>query len=105
MYHPFDAELTAKVVTNIEAALVNEWREIIVTYGNPINASCFDRSPVLFRRFASMIPYSWDEIGFGPDDSDAVAVWHGGPSAIPATIPEANILVTQGNMRARTISS
>jgi hypothetical protein len=100
MYHPFDAELTSKVVANVEAALAKQWREIIVIYGNPKNASCFDRSPVLFRRFVSMIPYSRDEIGFGPDDSVAVAIWHGGPGAFPPTIPEAKIVVAEGNMRA-----
>jgi SAM-dependent methyltransferase len=78
MYHHFDAQVMAKIVDNVEAALANQRREIIAIYGNPVHADCFDRSPVLFRRFASMIPYSQDELGFGPDESDAVAIWHGG---------------------------
>ena len=104
MYHPFDAELIAKVVANIEAALTAERREIFVIYGNPVHAACLDGSPLLFRR-ACMIPYSRDEIGFGPDDSDAVAIWEGGPNAVPATTPQANIVVAEGYKRAWIIDS
>jgi SAM-dependent methyltransferase len=104
LYHPFDAQGMAKIVDNVEAALANQRREIIAIYGNPVHADCFDRSPVLFRRFASMIPYSQDEIGFGPDESDAVAIWHGGPAVTPTTMSKANIVV-EGNIRARIITS
>jgi len=104
MHHPFDAELIAKVVANIEAALTAERREIFVIYGNPVHAACLDGSPLLFRR-ACMIPYSRDEIGFGPDDSDAVAIWEGGPNAVPATTPQANIVVAEGYKRAWIIDS
>jgi hypothetical protein len=64
-----------------------------------VAVECFDGSPVLFRRLAGMIPYARDEIGFGPDESDPVAIWDGGPNAVPATTPKSKILVAVGNMR------
>src|ERR1700692_4105847 len=58
LYNPFGAELIAKVVQGVEAALRTEPRSIYIVYYNPIAAHCFDASSLLTRRFARQIPYA-----------------------------------------------
>lgn len=83
LYNPFHAELIANVVAGIEAALVAETRSIYVIYYNPVASHCFDASPQLRRHFAKMLPYADEELGYGPDRDDPIAIWHGGIAACP----------------------
>jgi SAM-dependent methyltransferase len=83
LYHPFGAELVAKVVQRIEAALRAEHRSIYIVCYNPTAAHCFDASSLLTRRFARQIPYADDELGYGPDESDPVFIWQGGAASPP----------------------
>jgi SAM-dependent methyltransferase len=78
LYNPFHAELIANVVAGVEAALTTEARSIYVIYYNPIAGHCFDASPQLRRHFAKMLPYADEELGYGPDRDDPIAIWHGG---------------------------
>jgi SAM-dependent methyltransferase len=101
LYHPFGAELVAKVAAAVEVALAVEQRTIHVVYYNPVAGHCFDASPRLRRRFASMVPYGSSELGFGPDRADPLIIWEGGnPSASFPTPPNARIVVDAGGMRA-----
>jgi hypothetical protein len=70
-------------VAGVEAALASEARSIYVIYYNPIAGHCFDASPQLRRYFAKMLPYADEELGYGPDRDDPIAIWHGGIAASP----------------------
>jgi SAM-dependent methyltransferase len=101
MYHPFGAELVARVVAGVEAALASERRSIQVVYYNPVAGHCFDASPVLRRRFAQLLPYAAEELGYGPDVDDAVIIWEGGGfSSLPAPEAGARIVVGKEGHRA-----
>ena len=78
LYNPFGPELIQRVVDNIEKTLAGGPRQLFVVYYNPVHSHCFDASPRLKRCFAATFPYATDEIGFGPDDTDAVVIWQAG---------------------------
>jgi SAM-dependent methyltransferase len=95
MYHPFGAELVAKVVAGVEAALATESRAIYVVYYNPVAGHCLDASPVLRRRFARLLPYAEQELGYGPDVDDAVIIWEGGTD-LSSPVPDAGARIVVG---------
>jgi SAM-dependent methyltransferase len=101
LYHPFGAELVAKVAAAVDAALAAEPRRICVVYYNPVAGHCFDASQRLQRRFASMVPYHSSELGFGPDRADPIIIWEGGSDVARLSGHlNARIVVTHGGMRA-----
>lgn len=100
LYHPFGTELVRKVARAVEAALAAEQRAIYVVLYNPVNGACFDESSALIRRFARMLPYAPEELGYGPDTADAVVVWQGGTAPAPTGPADAKIVVTQPGIRA-----
>ena len=100
LYHPFGPEIMRKVVAAVEAALATA-EHIYVIYYNPVAGQCLDDSPLLHRRFESMLPYAATEIGYGPDREDLVIIWQGGTmSTPPASLPGQILLDTHG-VRAR----
>ncbi len=103
LYHPFDATLMAGVAAGIEAALAAEPRRLFVVYCNPVAGRCFDASPRLRRRFAATIPYSQEDLGCGPDESDPVIIWQGGTAPAPPADPslDVEIVVAPPRRRAR----
>jgi predicted RNA methylase len=106
LYNPFGAQLIANVVAGIEAALAAADRNIYIIYYNPVAGNCFDASSLLHRRFAQMLPYGSDELGYGPDQDDPLIIWHGG--GVPMTQPgsvDAKILVSSNGMRATLVQS
>jgi SAM-dependent methyltransferase len=99
MYHPFRTELVVQVVRAIEDAIAAGGRRVYVVYCNPVEGPCFDSSPHLRRHFAQSIPYHPSELGYGPDESDAIVIWQGGdapPSEWPRNLP----IVLENDMRA-----
>jgi SAM-dependent methyltransferase len=82
LYHPFGPELVAKVVANVEAALLDE-RRIYVVYYNPVARHCLDASPMLSRHYARELPYAAEELGYGPDESDTVVIWQDAAKRTP----------------------
>jgi SAM-dependent methyltransferase len=102
LYNPFDANLTGRVIKNIEASLQQAPRDFYVICYNPVCAALFDASPALERRFAAQIPYDERELAFGPDDTDGVAVWQnrGNQASLPPGTPNAPIKVTIPRWRA-----
>ena len=99
LYNPFGAEVVAKVVTGMEAALAAEKRSLFVVYYNPVHGACFDASPALTRFFAATIPYAEEERGFGPDTEDPVVIWQTGNSAPARPGADARIVVTSPGTR------
>lgn len=99
LYHPFGAELVAKVVAGIEAALAAERRSVYIVYYNPVAGRCFDASPLLRRRYASTLSYADEERGFGPDESDSLVIWQGGNAPPPAAAADSRIVVAQSGLR------
>jgi len=100
LYNPFSPELTSLLVTRLEAALAAEPRSLYVVYCNPVFGAAFDASPLLTRRFARMVPYAQEELGYGPDVEDAVVVWQGGNAPPPVTRADARIIITKPGVRA-----
>jgi len=100
LYHPFGEELVLKVVSAVEAALAAEARAIYVVLYNPVNGACFDASRLLRRRFAKMVPYASEELGYGPDTADAVVIWQGGSAPPSSGLSDARIVVTVPGTRA-----
>ena len=84
MYHPFGEAAMQKLLARIETALAGEERRsICVIYYNPVLARLFDASPFLHRRFAGMLPYSAEEIGYGLDlREDPITIWQGGSAPV-----------------------
>jgi len=105
LYNPFGAEVIAKVVAGIEAALAAEERTIFVVYYNPVHGVCMDASPVLKRYFAATLPYADDELGFGPDEEDSVVIWQPISAGRPLAGADARIVVTRPGYRAELASS
>lgn len=99
LYNPFGAELIAKVVQRVEAALRTEPRSIYIVYYNPTAAHCFDTSSLLTRRFARQIPYAEEELGYGPDESDPVVIWQGGTAPPPLEAANARLVTITSGFR------
>jgi len=99
LYNPFDAELIAKVVQKVEAALRTKPCSIYIVYYNPIAAHCFDASPLLTRRFARQIPCAAEDIAYGPDESDPVIIWQGGLAPPPLAVANARLVMVASGMR------
>jgi SAM-dependent methyltransferase len=75
LYNPFRRPLMERLAANLEALLRSRDQDLYVVYYNPVWASLLDACPVLERRFAAQLPYATEEIGFGPNESDAVVIW------------------------------
>ena len=104
LYNPFDEEVMAKVVENLNAALANAQRTVYVVYYNPVAGHCFDSSPLLRRRFAGTLPYADDELGYGPDTEDPVVVWQDAAGFAPTdTRANARIEITKPRVRVRLV--
>ncbi|WP_281784575.1 class I SAM-dependent methyltransferase [Sinimarinibacterium flocculans] len=79
MYHAFDRELVAALVSNLEQQLQAGLEHAFFVYYDPVHSAVFDQSPHFTRWSAQMLPYAADELGFGPDLEDAVVVWQSRP--------------------------
>jgi SAM-dependent methyltransferase len=94
LYNPFGRALVAKLVERVEAALSRPGTSITIIYYNPIWAEIFDAAPALARRAAADIAYAPDELGFGPDTSDVVAIWQDLAQSRP--LPDAGRAIVVG---------
>jgi SAM-dependent methyltransferase len=100
LYNPFGQEVVASVVSRIEEALAIGGRTIFVIYYNPVHGHCFDGSRALTRYFAANLPYSREELGYGPDVADGVVIWQGGGTAPAHGNADAEIKITLPGVRA-----
>jgi SAM-dependent methyltransferase len=84
MYHPFGREPMKRFATKLESALeAPDAPEMFVVYCNPVCGEVLDASPALSRWYADVIPYDPSEIGFGPEEKDAVVIWQSARHARP----------------------
>jgi SAM-dependent methyltransferase len=84
MYHAFNRELVAALVTNIEQQLQNQLQHAFFVYYDPVHSAVLDQSPRFARWSAQMLPYAAAELGYGPDLEDAVVIWQSRPERYPA---------------------
>jgi len=100
LYNPFGEEVIARVISRIEEAVAVGGRAIFVIYYNPVHGHAFDASPSLNRYFAANVPYSAEELGYGPDIADSIVIWQaGGPMHAHANA-DAKIKITVPGFRA-----
>jgi SAM-dependent methyltransferase len=106
LYNPFGRALIAQLLSNIESSLQAISRELYIVYYNPTWADALDASTALERRYAAQLPYDPSEIGFGPDEADAVVVWQnrGNPRPRPPGIPAAPVTIVSPAWRAEIAS-
>ena len=75
LYRPFARDGTERLVRRLEAKLVQSSHPLTVVFYNPVWADVLDASKELVRTHAVSVPYDDSEIGFGPDESDTIAIW------------------------------
>jgi SAM-dependent methyltransferase len=103
LYNPFRRDVVSQLLFNIESHLRTAQQSVYIVYINPTAADVFDGSSLLERRFAAQVPYASEELGYGPDQSDAVVVWQnrGNPNPQPVNPdPNASITVLVPGVRA-----
>jgi SAM-dependent methyltransferase len=102
LYNPFDRPIIEQVLKNIEASLHTTHRDLYIVYYNPAWADVLDASTTLERRYAAQIPHAPNEIGYGPDESDAVVIWQnrGNPNPRPPGIATAAVTIVSPGQRA-----
>jgi SAM-dependent methyltransferase len=102
LYHPFDRPSMEQLLRNIEASLDTTPHDLYIVYYNPVWADVLDTSTTLERRYAAQIPYAADEIGYGPNESDAVVIWQnrGNPNPRPPGIATAFVTIVSPGWRA-----
>ena len=82
-YHPFGADVLARIVRNLEAALAADTPHVFFVYDFPVHSEILDASPAFTRYYAQEIPYDKSEVGFGVFQHDAVVIWQSVRGAIP----------------------
>ncbi len=100
LYSPFDMEIVQQIVRHIEASLAEQPRIVYVVYYNPAAAKAFDDSASLSRRSVRLYPYATEEVGYGPDSDDLVAIWQSA-MAPPTTERTDAMIVRTSATRAR----
>lgn len=98
-YNAFGREIVAQIVAIFEAALSGDTAHMFFIYYNPVHYELFDRSAAFERFYAEQIPYHQSEIGFGPDEHDAVVIWQSVRGAIRRPQPGAHrqLVALSGN--------
>lgn len=102
-YHAFGPEIVARIIKKFETALAGDTPHMFLIYYNPVHFELFDASPAFRRFYAQQIPYDKSEIGFGPDEDDAVVIWQSARGAIPTQHQGADrkIIITEPGCRAQ----
>ena len=104
-YHAFGLELLSEVVERFEAALRGNTPHMFFVYYNPVHFEVLDNSSTFKRFYAQQLPYDEGEIGFGPDQDDAVVIWQSVQGEITAQHHGANrkITLNASGERARVV--
>lgn len=102
LYNPFGRPLIAQLLARIEASLRETQRDLYIIYYNPAWAEVFDGSAHLERRYAAQLPYARTELGYGPDESDAVIIWQnrGNRHPLPPGLASAAVRIVVPGIRA-----
>jgi SAM-dependent methyltransferase len=75
IYHSFSEKLITELLENIERGLVRDIEHLFLVYYNPVWGTLFDRSRLLGRWYAEVLPYDPGELGFGPGKEETVVIW------------------------------
>ncbi len=104
LYNPFHEPLMAKLVDNIEASLRRQPRDLYLVHYKPVWAALLDGSGALERRHVLEQSYDPGELGFGPNVSDTVVIWHnrGNTRPRPAEMQDGIAAVASPHPDART---
>lgn len=95
-YHAFGRETLSAFVGHLERQLTGTSRQLFFVYVNPVDADVLDASPRFSRWMTEALSYAPDEVGYGPDQHDTVAVWQSTPPCYPP-LPNARRRVTRVN--------
>ena len=104
-YHAFGRELVSQIVRKFEEGLAGDTPHMFFVYYNPVHFELFDASPAFKRFYAQQLPYHDSEIGFGPDQDDAVVIWQSVCGAVAEKHEGANrkISITAAGRRAQLL--
>ena len=106
LYNPFGEPVVARVVQALEAAIASQrLRRVYVVYYNPVAGHCFDASPALCRHSAFEVRYAQEELGFGPDESDAVVIWQDLRQPVPQVPAKARIVLHPSGTRVSLVEA
>lgn len=102
LYNPFGRPMIAQLLSNIEISLHATPRDLYIIYYNPTWSDVLDASTTLERRYAAQLSYDPTEIGYGPDETDAVVIWQnrGNPHRRPPGNPDAPVVIVIPGTRA-----
>lgn len=99
MYHPFGRDLVARLCAHL-AGPAQKPRRLFVIYENPVYGDVFDTSTAFTRWYAATLPHAAEEIGFGYDDTETIAIWANEAAGPTPHNPGGAILVTKPDRRA-----
>lgn len=99
-YHAFGRETLSAFIRHLEHQLAERPRHLFFVYVNPVDADVLDASPRFARWMTEAFPYSPEEVGYGPDTHDTVAVWQSEPFDYPPLPSAARRLTRVNPLRA-----
>jgi SAM-dependent methyltransferase len=75
VFHPFGAEVFARMLARISDAVRGSDREIFLVYENPVYDKMVDAVENAIPCYRKIVPCAVSEVGFMPGDGDEVAIW------------------------------
>jgi SAM-dependent methyltransferase len=100
LFHPFGARLVRKLLDGLVATAGADQRLFLISE-NPVHGEVIDRHPGFVRWYAAMLPYAPEEVGGGPDDTEAVVVWvYDALGRAESPHPHEGLIVTARDSRA-----
>lgn len=78
-YHAFGRDTLSTFITTLERQLGDTARQVFFVYLNPVDADVLDASPRFSRWMTEAFSYAPEELGYGPDSHDTVAIWQSTP--------------------------
>lgn len=103
-YHAFAREALSAFIANLEEQFSDPSRHAFFVYLNPVDADVIDASARFSRWMTETFAYAPDELGFGPDTCDTVAVWQTVPSAYAPLASAARRLRRTSPLRAAIVA-
>jgi|SRR5579864_2758433 len=98
LYNPFDAELMAQLLINIESGLEHKIEHMFIVYHNPVACQVFDSSTKIIRWHAARFSCESAEQRYGYPSEGATIIWQSKSNAIPTPHSHSDrlVLVTDG---------
>lgn len=99
-YHAFGRDTLSAFVANLERQLGDTARQAFFVYLNPVDSDVLDASPRFSRWMTEAFSYAPEELGYGPDSHDSVAIWQSTPERHEARRSATRRLVRVNPLRA-----